>query len=196
MAATALERVVELNEQAKVLRRYAFEVSLRALGATVRSSRSGTEQRGFNEVAGQMRSWSRALESAVQEITGLAARRVHIVSDLARVSRLSNLLAKAGAGQADDAPIVQCALRERSVSDGLEAQLRQTDALLEESLDGVAQLGLMASVLSRAALIEAASGAAQDRQELSLASREFATYAESVNAAISVIRRRNGAQPS
>ena len=125
MAVTALARVVELNEQAKVLRRYAFEVSLSALGATVRSSRSGSEQRGFNEVAGQMRSWSRALEGAVLHINGLSARRVHIVSDLARTTRLSGLLAKASAGEADSAPIAQCVARERVVSETLAAELRQ-----------------------------------------------------------------------
>lgn len=190
MATTALEHVVELNEGAKAIRKYAFEVSLSALGAIVRSTRAGTNLRGFNEVASQMRDWSRDLELAVQQVTVLTAQRVSLVSNFVRRSRLVALLDKAGETPSAGGALSDCERRTREEIAGLRAELKRVGRTLEDAFEGIAQLGLMASVLSRAALIEAASGTESQRRELTIASQEFASYAESVNGAISQILSR------
>ncbi len=189
--ATALEHVVQVNEGAKAIRKYAFEVSLSALGAIVRSTRSGTHLRGFNEVAMQMRDWSRSLEGAVLQVTVLSAERVQRVSDLARRARMAALLEQA-CRETSARPLLAEAIRvEQFEIANQRRKLETAGGALGIALDTIAQLGLMASVLSRAALIEAASGTDAQRRELTIASQEFAGYAERVNEAIAEIRARH-----
>lgn len=185
--ATPIARVVELNERAKVLRRYAFEVGLRALGAIVRSRLSDSALRGFDEVATQMRGWSRELEAAVREINALSTQRVRVVSDVVKATRLSTLIGKASDAQGARRFLGDCSVREQDVLGRHRAQLRRLDDRLSETIDAVAQLGMMASVLSRAALIEAAGGGALQRHELSISAREFAAYAAQVNEVVSAM---------
>jgi hypothetical protein len=190
---TALAGVVALNENAKALRRYAFEVSLSAFGAIVRSCRAGDDLRGFNQVAMQMRRWSRELELAVQEVNGLASQRVRLVSDIAKKTRLSGLVQKAGAQcAAAQGILAACVAREQAAIARHRDELKHLAERLTETIDGIAQLGMMASVLSRAALIEAASGQDKERSELSIASREFSVYAERVNESVDAVRAVQG----
>lgn len=185
---TSLGTVVRLNECAKTMRRYAFQVSLSALGAMVLSSRTGSELRGFNEVALQMRNWSRDLEDAARAVTLLTARRVRMVSDLLKQDRLRGLLRRAAAASGRQTRLTDClAQRDRDLS-ALSAELRSADGRIADSLDAIMQLGLMASVLSRAALIEAAGGNSHQRRELTLVSQEFASYAERVNDTLTQVR--------
>lgn len=188
MADASLAGVVQLNECAKTIRRYAFEVSLSALGAIVLSSRIGNELRGFNEVALQMRNWSRDLEAAVRSVTTLTALRVRQVSDELKQTRLQGLLRKAARG-ADTERYLMAGLRSQQVAMAeVHAELVRGSGAIADAIDEIAQLGLMASVLSRAALIEAAGGNGNQRRELTLVSEEFARYAERVNEAISSVR--------
>lgn len=192
----ALQRVVELSEGAKSIRRYAFEVSLSALGAIVRSTRSEVQLRGFKEVASQMRDWSRELERAVADITVLTSRQVRIVSDLARRTRLASLLERASIEpQAALALEASRALEQRALRN-LRGELRGLGSRLEEALHAIVQLGMMATVLSRAALIEAASGSDDERRELTIASQEFRDYASQVNDAIANMLVRHRSDPS
>lgn len=184
---TPLGRVVDLSEGAKTLRCYAFEVSLSALGAIVRSKRSEDKLRGFNEVASQMRDWSRELERAAGEIGLLTAERVQLVSDLVRRRRASELLERAADG-ARAADLLSAGRgRERAALAALEGDMKRVSQRLKEALDEIVQLGMMASVLARAALIEAASGSEPQRRALTVASQEFATYASKVNDAVAHI---------
>jgi hypothetical protein len=183
-ADSSLIGVVRLNECAKTIRRYAFEVSLSALGAIVLSSRTGSELRGFNEVASQMRNWSRDLEAAVKTVTLLTTQRVRQVSDCLKQTRLQDLLRKAVRGSATDRHLrAGLALQDAALAK-VHADLRQGDAVIADAIAEISQLGLMASVLSRAALIEAAGGSGSQRRELTLASQEFSRYAERVNEAV------------
>lgn len=194
MSRTALEHVVARNENAKAIRRYAFAVSLSALSAIVRSSRAGGALSGFTEVAMQMRRWSRDLEEAVQGVAALTAAQVRTVSDCIRATRLLALLHQA-AERAQDAAIVhERHAQESRHLEALRGTLRRTGQQLDEALDGIAQLGLMATVLSRAALIEA-SGSGQLQHELTVASQEFATYAARVNDTITETRRTGAPAP-
>lgn len=195
MTATTLLEVVELNEAAKTIRRYAFEVSLSALGAIVRSSHAAAQLRGFNEVASQMRGWSRDLENAVVHVNTLTGQRVRWVSDWTRASRLLRLLEKTRQALNDSSVITARIEDEARLVMQLGAELRRVDDQLDDALDEIGRLGLMASVLSRAALIEVASGGSAEQAELTVCSKEFSAYAERVNDAVTATRaRRRGLQ--
>jgi hypothetical protein len=184
----SLDSVVRLNECAKTMRRYAFQVSLSALGAMVLSSRTGGVLKGFNEVALQMRNWSRDLEQAAGAVTLLTVRRVRMVSDLLKQRRLQGLLLRAAGAHGAGPQLGACLAQREQALDALRTELRRADDGIAESLDVIMQLSLMASVLSRAALIEAAGGNNHQRRELTLVSQEFASYAERVDATLTQVR--------
>jgi hypothetical protein len=175
---TALARVVALNEGAKAIRRSAFEVNLRALGAIVQSRRAGASLRGFAEVSTQMQRWSETLASASARLAKGCTTRVRAVSDDARRSRQRALLCSAleGASTGLDAP----SMPEVAPPRDLRSSAREVRLAVSE----LHALGLMASVLARAALIEACEGDAAQRRDLSAISREFAAHADEVNAVV------------
>jgi hypothetical protein len=185
---TALGHVVELNEGAKEIAWHSRELSLRALGATAQSLRAGTNLRGFVEVSGLMQSWCTTLGRAVATLAEQSRRQVHLVSDITRRARLHDKLARAADGPKASPELA------RAVSEA-EGELRQKrhelrrvrDALLEV-VDDLRQLGLTASVLSRAALIEAAGAEASLRTELTYIAQEFARGAEKVSEIVRQIR--------
>lgn len=175
---TALARVVALNEGAKAIRRSAFEVNLRALGAIVQSRRAGASMRGFSEVSTQMQRWSESLEAAARRLAAGCTARVRVVSDAARQGRQRSLLHRAllGAGRVDPSAA--------RVDDGASGELRRSAREVRLAVAQLRELGLMASVLARAALIEACEGDAAQRRDLSAISREFAAHADDVNAVV------------
>ncbi len=179
--ARPLAMVVALSESTKQLRRYAFEVGLSALGAIVRSSRAGDQLRGFKEVASQMRGWSAELANLVEALNVRCAQSVRLESDLLRRTRLLTLFEQAAGGSHARQLMAAAHERESCALRGAREQLARSNSGLLELLEQLVQLGMMASVLARAALIEAGSGGEHERNELSIASREFASYAERVN---------------
>jgi hypothetical protein len=188
--ASELEQIVDLSERAKSIRGFAFEVSLSALGAIVRCSVAGENRLpGFNAVAVQMRHWSRDLEAAVQQLNASIAARVLLITELVRSSRQQALLRAAQERTGNALLISDACRRVAEHHAGLEVQLRGADSDAGEVLAAIEQLGMMASVLSRAALIEAASGASGQRDALTVASKQFATYADAVNDAILALVR-------
>ena len=191
MTSTALARVVELNEGAKAIRRHSFEVSLRALGATAKNLRAGSELRGFVEVSAQMQSWSRSLSSAVDRVTLISTEQVRLVSDIVRRTRMLEIMELAAQNEASRGALAGSAERLREELKGARSRLKRLRDTLTDGLETLEQLGMMASALSRAALIEAASGNAEQRAELSLVSREFAQRADLVSDTIREIMRHN-----
>lgn len=175
-----LATVVELNEGTKRVLWVSHQVSLRALDAVVRSTRAGAALRGFVEVSSQMRGWSRELHAAVQLVSNLSARQVCNVSALLREERRLNLLELASAGKQYGTALLEASRRARALKASLEQNIARTRDETTRGLEELQQLGLMASVLSRAALIEATSGNAEERSDLSEVAREFATRAEEV----------------
>lgn len=196
MTSTALARVVELNEGAKAIRRHSFEVSLRALGATAKSLRAGSELRGFVEVSAQMQSWSRSLSRAVDHVTQLSTQQVRLVSDIVRRTRMLQILELSARGDKGQAALGEPLARLTAEVQDARARLKRLRDTLTDGLETLEQLGMMASALSRAALIEAASGNAEQRDELSLVSREFAQRADLVSDTIRQLMSHNrGALP-
>jgi hypothetical protein len=183
--ASELEQIVDLSERAKSIRKFAFEVSLSALGAIVRCSVAGENRLpGFNAVAVHMRHWSRDLEAAVQQLNASIAARVLLITELVQSSRQQALLAATQECAGNALLIGDACQRVAGHRAGIEAQLRRADSAAGDVLAAIEQLGMMASVLSRAALIEAASGASGQRDVLTVASKQFASYADAVNDAI------------
>lgn len=175
-----LARVVELNEGTKRILWVSHQVSLRALDAVVRSTRAGAALRGFVAVSSQMREWSRELHAAVRQVSGLSAAQVCNVSALLREERRLSLLELATPSKQHGGTLLQATQRARALKASLELNIVRTSSDTTRSLEELQQLGLMASVLSRAALIEATSGNAEERSDLSEVAREFATHAEEV----------------
>ncbi|MFO0628240.1 MAG: hypothetical protein U0325_21890 [Polyangiales bacterium] len=179
---TALAQVVALNEGAKAIRRSAFEVNLRALGAIVQSRRAGASLRGFSEVSTQMQRWSESLEAAAARLTKGCTARVRVVSDDARRGRQQALLRRALASSARSAEAAAL-----PGEDAAPAALRRSSREVRVAVSALQELGLMATVLARAALVEACEGNEQQRRDLSEISREFAAHAEDVNAVVRVL---------
>jgi hypothetical protein len=174
-----LARVAALNEACKVLLERSFHVNLRALDAIVQSKRAGAALRGFDEVAGQMRTWSRDLHHELERLvecsrrvvvsTSLAAKNEQSLRLLSDAARLSS---NAGAVRVRDERIEELASLDRNIL----RLWREARDLLHD-LD---QLGMMAAVLSRSAMIEAASGSDEQRGQLGEVAREFYSNAQAV----------------
>jgi uncharacterized phage infection (PIP) family protein YhgE len=196
MIETALGRVVELNEGAKEIRWHSYELSLRALGATAQSLRAGGNLRGFVEVSSQMQSWCRQLAKAVGEVTALSTRQVRLVSDITRRSRLHGFLERAGKGPKPSAELHAASERLNQELVTARKDLKRLRDTLTDGIDGLRLLGLMASALSRAALIEASSAGAEQRGELTLISKEFAERAEQVSDTVRrILTHSRGVEP-
>jgi hypothetical protein len=175
----SFDRVVALNEAAKELLERSLKVNLLALNAMVQSKRSGGACRGFDEVSAQMRSWSQQLHGQLRSLGQLSQTTVRDLSLYEKQRRLSRLLERAIESVAT---VSSSAVLQRSRAEleanllGLESGRRRLSLLI----DDLVQLGMMASVLSRSAMIEAQSGPAEIRQQLSDVSREFYDNAEAV----------------
>ena len=153
-----------------------FHVNLRALDAMVQSKRAGGTLRGFDEVAAQMRSWSRDLHRELERLGELGRQVVAQTSLAVKQEHSLRLLTQAAvaSGRSDVAQI--CAER-REQHEALDQELNRAWRNVRELLHDLEQLGMMAAVLSRSAMIEAASGSEQHRAQLAEVSREF--YANS-----------------
>ena len=175
-----LSHVIELNEGAKTILDDTHQVNLRALDAIVRSHHGGNELRGFAEVSSQMRHWSLELHGAVRNICELSAQQVRGVSAFVHQRRMFGLLSAAARGARVCVALNQASAR---MSDDVEragSDVQRLKRRLASALEDLEQLGLMASVLARAAAIEASSGNEAQRDALSAVSREFAERSESV----------------
>jgi hypothetical protein len=179
-----LAHVVELNECAKAILADTHQVNLRCLDAMVRSTRSGSKLRGFAEVSVQMRHWSRELYAGVNTGLALSAQQIGLMSAFVQKGRQVELLAAAmQEGHAQAALQSAYARVEAELLAVVEA-LALSRRKMRSALEDLEQLGLMACVLSRAALIEAASGNPAERHDLTIVSKEFADRSEKVTQTI------------
>jgi len=181
---TMLATVVELNEGTKRILWVSHQVSLRALDAVVRSTRAGPALRGFVAVSSQMRDWSRELHAAVRQVSELSAAQICNVSALLREDRRLGLLELATPSQQHGASLLRARQHARMLKTSLESDISRISRDTTRGLEELQQLGLMASVLSRAALIEATSGNADERSDLSEVAREFAKHADEVTSVV------------
>ena len=173
------EQVVRLNEAAKQLMARSTRVDLLALDAMVQSKRGGGSLRGFDEVSSQMRLWSRELLQQLGELGVLSAsllRQTSLRSKQMRKLDLLSLAAKESNNEALRSAHERLQREHEALCSALQADARRTQNLLSD----IDQLGMMAIVLSRSAMIEAASGDEQQREQLSKVSVEFYQHSESV----------------
>ena len=181
---TELGRVIAVHEGAKSILDDSHHVNLRALDAMVRSMRAGAELRGFAEVSTQMRQWSRELHGAVQQVTAFSADQVTMVSAFEKQRRLVGLLQAACATPEAERFMAPALRRAGAESDKVRLSLRHLRRKVRSALEDLQQLGLMACVLSSAALIEAAAGDATRSADLTIVSKEFAERSEKVTESI------------
>jgi len=177
---TELGRVVAVHEGAKAVLSDSHHVNLRALDAMVRSLRAGAELRGFAEVSEQMRQWSRELHAAVQQVTSFSADQVGMVSASEKRRRLVKLLSETCREPSANRLLAPALERAQQESETADAALRQLRRRVRATLEDLQQLGLMAMVLSSAALIEAAAGGGRRAVDLTIVSKDFAERSEKV----------------
>jgi len=177
-------RVAALNEAAKELMARSHHVNRLALDAMVQSKATGANLRGFDEVSSQIRHWSRDLHAELERLRALSRELVVQVSHVSKEARLLSLLRRATATCSENAKHCDFTAKETAQIDRLErlAKLWRTMAVSLSDLD---QLGLMAAVLSRSAMIEASSGTSEQREQLGRVSAAFYQNSESV---ISVLK--------
>lgn len=191
---TDLERVAALNEACKVLLERSFHVNLRALDAIVQSKRAGAALRGFDEVAGQMRNWSRDLHRDLERLVDCSRRVVGSTSTAAKNEHSLRLLTKAAA-VSGNAAAARVRDEHREELDSLEHHIVRLWREVTTLLHDLDQLGMMAAVLSRSAMIEAASGSNEQRGQLGDVAREFYGNAQSVletlQIAVKIARREH-----
>ena len=174
-----LSQVVALNEASKSLLRHSLEINLHALNAIVQSKQSGERLRGFDEVCGQIRGWSRQLHAQLEALGGLGRDAVLTASGFLRHRRIVALLAAAAAETrrpeiatvVKDAQAALCARQEA---------LRLLWRRIVEAVDDLKQLALMASVLSRSGMIEATAAESAERARLEEVAHDFYVKSEQV----------------
>lgn len=170
----SLRLAVEMNESAKGMADTAREVQLQALDALVKSANTrDTRLAGFREVSVQMRRWSDELVTTLARLRTVCASFVTIESRWRTLERRRRLLQAAGVARA------RLGTFSRALQHGEDArteQVRKATAVL----DDLKQLGLMATVLSRTALIEAAGADAEALPALQEAASEFGRRATNV----------------
>lgn len=183
-----LGRVVQMNEAAKQLLARSHRVNLLALDAIVQSKRGNTSARGFDEVSSQMLGWSRDLLALLQQLRDASATVVNRTSAATKDERLLRILANAVELSQCSRVATRYDLLARELNTAVLA-LRRDWRQVEEVLADLEQLGMMACVLSRSAMIEACSASAELRDQLSGVSQEFNTHAQSVVDTISALVR-------
>ena len=182
-AVTQLERVVAVHEGAKAILSDSHQVNLRALDATVRSLRRGSQLRGFAEVSAQMREWSQELHAAVEQVTKSSAEQVNVVSAFEKHKRTLHLLSAGGCEPASALLLAPALERVASQGREIELALQKLQRQVRRLLEDLQQLGLMACVLSTSALIEAAT-AGDDSQDLTTVSRDFSERSQKMTESI------------
>ena len=177
-------RVAALNEAAKELMARSHHVNRLALDAMVQSKATGANLRGFDEVSSQMRHWSRDLHGELERLRTLSRELVVEVSHASKEAHVLRLLRRATIACSGTAHPCDFSLQEAAHLDRLE-RLRKLWRSMVLSLSDLDQLGLMAMVLSRSAMIEASSGTSEQRAQLGRVSQEFYQNSEFV---ISLLR--------
>ena len=182
------EHAVALNEAAKHLLELAYRVNLLAIDAMLQSKRGGALLPGFDEVSAQMRRWTHDLRQQLEGLNGQCRDMVTGTSRLFRQARLFRLLSQA-VERSKDASLSAVWMRERDELASLRAANDRDWLRLLRSLEDLDQLGTMAVVLSRSAMIEAAAGDETQRALLGQVSAEFQEHSRSAAQTIRSVLR-------
>jgi hypothetical protein len=178
------DRVVALNEAAKGLLALSYQVNLLAIDAMLQSKRGGGDLRGFDEVSSQMRSWSRDLHERLERLSGHCSEVVGRTSLYCKQAHILQLLEAAARQSTGESLQAACGQR-GDEQQALAAEVDRDWRRVRAQLDDLNQLGTMAVVLSRSAMIEASTGTAEQRLLLTQVSQEFSRHS---NVAVQTIR--------
>ena len=189
MTSEHFAHVVALNEAGKLLTARSFRVNLIALDAMVQSKRVGDTLRGFDEVSSQMRTWSQELQAMVERLNNLSRQVVTEVSHSAKQAHTLRLLRLAAANDGR-ATLREALVAREADRDAQRRMLKKLWRQVNDCVDELSQLGMMAMVLSRAAMIEAASAPVLQLEQLAGVSREFARNSEGVVSELKVLSRQ------
>jgi len=185
-----LRQMVILNEGAKQILLRAVAVDLLAIDALIRSSNGGRAVPGFEAASVQMRRWTKDLRRQVQALTEASACAVATLSLQVKRAARQRLLQAAGA--VSEASQQALAAPRRQLE---EAVLETESALAEQRhrlglhVRELGHLAFMATVLARAAMIEAAYGEGDLRASLGHVADAFADSAGEVDRTIGELRR-------
>ena len=188
---TDLARIVASHEFAKSVLFHSHQVNLHALDAIVRGIQGGSTLRGFAEVSNQMRNWTRELHAAVSALTELSAQQVHLFSDFVKKRRLITLLTAADGGGDESAALRASVGRQAAELEAAALELKRLRRRVRNALEDLVQLGLMARVLSSAAMIESMAGDTEQRSELMHVSKGFAERSEQIADLIRLMLRND-----
>lgn len=185
-------RIVALNEAAKGLLALSQDVRLLAINAVPQSRRGGDALRGFGAVAAQMGEWTRELHARLQSLDARCAAvvaRTSLYSREARVLRLLEATARMSEYPAMQDTVRRSAAAQASLRASLEGDWQQ----IRSGLADLDQLGTLAVVLSRSAMIEAATGNAEQRALLGQVSQDFSRLTQlAVQTVKRIIRQVRG----
>lgn len=180
---TPLAHVVTVHETTKAILSDSHHVNLRALDATVRSLRGGTQLRAFAEVSAQMRQWSQELHTKVVQFTKLTAEQVNVFSAFEKHQRTVHFLTLASRDPHAARLLAQGLAQANAQGHEIEQTLLKLQRRVRGLLEELEQLGLMACVLSTSALIEAATSGDSAR-ELTIVSQDFSERSQQVTESI------------
>ncbi len=179
-ASNGLTVVVALNEAAKSMSERASLVRICALDAQVRNAkdRSATLA-GFREVSLQMRRWSDDLSQQLDRLRKLCSESVQEESAYRTLQRKARVL-RSAEQESHSKHLLQCVSSMEARESNARQKRRDALARMVIELDDLRQLGMMAVVLSRTAMIEVASALPEERAVLVHVAQEFGTHAEAV----------------
>jgi len=186
--ASELRELVAINEAAKELCTRSFQVKLLALNAMITSMQDGVVLPAFTEVASRMRTWATELQATTDRLVACTSDGVGWVSAKVERDRIGRILTDAARMCAR--PRALDGARERLVDRvaALQGSLERSRHAIHGCLHELAQSGLMATVLSRSALIEATRAPASIAAALSQVARDFADAGHRVLAIITELR--------
>jgi hypothetical protein len=165
-------RIVALNEAAKQLLSLSYRVNLLAIDAMLQSKRGGGNLRGFDEVSSQMRAWTRELHAQLEQLNTQCNEVIARTSLLTKQQHSLRLLAEADR-QSGETGLQRVHAQQRAATEELGAELDRDWRRVRGRLADLDQLGTMAVVLSRSAMIEASTGTDEQRDLLTQVSQEF-----------------------
>ncbi len=191
-----LQDLIAVNEVAKGLDDQASQIGLLAINAMLTCANRGEELPAFTRVAAGMTSWANDLQASTRTLVATANEGVTCVSTIAERARVARILRAAVAAAAHGAAT-------RTARDGADRveqvvarsyeDLAQCRRALDTTLADLARSGLMATVLSRSALMEAARAPADRREALTLVARDFADVGQRVRDVLDRLRERTEA---
>ena len=183
----AFEKVIALNEGSKELLARSASVNLLALDAMVQSKHAGGNLRGFDEVSSQMRSWSQELHQQLLGLSQACQELVVAASYASRDARVLRALELSRVGKHGER-LDQALEQQQQRVAARRTHIRQLQRRAADVIADLNQLGMMAVVLSRAAMIEAASGTDEQRVKLGEVSQEFYRHSEAVGERLAKLR--------